>query len=368
MDISKKKKTAIILGAGVAIFAASATATGIIYSRKNVIPNPTPHSNILDKGISQDDSINQKPSTWDSKTDKKFKYILEYTNALIQALNQGTKNVSKNLSIDDYKKQIETLKKNIERSKNLKPILDESINNLGKYQDKQKQLSDAKEKLKKSTREAEEALARAQAKLDGLLKNKDKVRSRINEIIALINKTLEDSSKASITPEFDYFINKLKDLKEIANGYKQDAKNHNLSDEISKLDNAIAKINTEIARLEELKSKQNDEQQKEALKDYANRFAEKVDKAIEKANQEESLEDINKNLAEYESLRKEGEEAKKLAERLHVDEAKTKLQESLDKLVQAKTQLEAKKVQKENEINQLKQEISEAIQKLNAAI
>ena len=34
MDISKKKKTAIILGAGVAIFAASATATGIIYSRK----------------------------------------------------------------------------------------------------------------------------------------------------------------------------------------------------------------------------------------------------------------------------------------------------------------------------------------------
>ena len=368
MDISKKKKTAIILGAGVAIFAASATATGIIYSRKNVIPNPTPHSNILDKGISQDDSINQKPSTWDSKTDKKFKYILEYTNALIQALNQGTKNVSKNLSIDDYKKQIETLKKNIERSKNLKPILDESINNLGKYQDKQKQLSDAKEKLKKSTREAEEALARAQAKLDGLLKNKDKVRSRINEIIALINKTLEDSSKASITPEFDYFINKLKDLKEIANGYKQDAKNHNLSDEISKLDNAIAKINTEIARLEELKSKQNDEQQKEALKDYANRFAEKVDKAIEKANQEESLEDINKNLAEYESLRKEAEEAKKLAERLHVDEAKTKLQESLDKLAQAKTQLEAKKVQKENEINQLKQEISEAIQKLNAAI
>ena len=72
MDISKKKKTAIILGTSAAVLATSAIITGIVYSKMNSKKPIDDDQKIIDAGISRDDNINQQPSSWDSKTEEKF--------------------------------------------------------------------------------------------------------------------------------------------------------------------------------------------------------------------------------------------------------------------------------------------------------
>lgn len=196
MDISKKKKTAIILGASAAVLATSAIITGIVYSKMNRQKPIDDDQKIIDAGISQDDNINQKPSSWDSKTEEKFNKLVKYAEALTRALKASSANARKSMSVQNLKNEIERLKNLIDKAEKTMPILDESITNLEKYKVKKDKLTEVRNELNKALNDAKDALDFANLAYNKMINNKSLMQSKINELIKLIDDTIVKSQSA----------------------------------------------------------------------------------------------------------------------------------------------------------------------------
>ncbi|WP_373435461.1 hypothetical protein, partial [Metamycoplasma equirhinis] len=162
------------------------------------------------------------------------------------------------------------------------PILDKSIKALAEYLEKQKLLQDDRKRLAETIEKAKEAIASAQSKLDGLLKDKNKVEKRAETIIRQIKEAIERAEKGVIIPEFKASIKELEELSAAAEEIKTKAKIFDLNDIINKLDGAINDANAEIQILKDKISKQDEAAQKEAIKKFADELKDKVDKAIKK--------------------------------------------------------------------------------------
>ncbi|WP_373441061.1 hypothetical protein, partial [Metamycoplasma equirhinis] len=96
----------------------------------------------------------------------------------------------KDLSIQDYNVLINYLKDGIKIGEDAFPILDKSIKALAEYLEKQKLLQDDRKRLAETIEKAKEAIASAQSKLDGLLKDKSKVEKRAETIIRQIKEAI----------------------------------------------------------------------------------------------------------------------------------------------------------------------------------
>ena len=102
--------------------------------------------------------INPKPISWDSKTQERYKKLLEYVQALTRTLKNLLIMFRKPLSIKDLKGQIDLLKTLIKKIEDFLPNLDISITNLEKLKDKKDELDNVRKEFVKALVDAKDAL------------------------------------------------------------------------------------------------------------------------------------------------------------------------------------------------------------------
>ena len=369
MDISKKKKTAIILGASAAVLATSAIITGIVYSKMNSKKPIDDDQKIIDAGISQDDNINQKPSSWDSKTEEKFNKLVKYAEALTRALKASSANARKSMSVQNLKNEIERLKNLIDKAEKTMPILDESITNLEKYKVKKDKLTEVRNELNKALNDAKDALDFANLAYNKMINNKSLMQSKINELIKLIDETIKKSQSAVYQKQIKSFIDKLTDCNNVGDGFVKDAERLNLETEKTNLIAAIERSKAEIKRLEELlKNPQSEEQKKEALKKAIEQFEKDVNEIVAKVDTTTDLEDMKDLSKQIDELKSLGKDYKNDAEQLGLNDEANKVNKAIKKLEDAKTKIEQKIAQKEQEVDKLKKDIKKLLKDLDVAM
>ena len=369
MDISKKKKTAIILGASAAVLATSAIITGIMYSKMNRQKPIDDDQKIIDAGISQDDNINQKPSSWDSKTEEKFNKLVKYAEALTRALKASSANARKSMSVQNLKNEIERLKNLIDKAEKTMPILDESITNLEKYKVKKDKLTEVRNELNKALNDAKDALDFANLAYNKMINNKSLMQSKINELIKLIDETIKKSQSAVYQKQIKSFIDKLTDCNNVGDGFVKDAERLNLETEKTNLIAAIKRSKAEIKRLEELlKNPQSEEQKKEALKKAIEQFEKDVNEIVAKVDTTTDLEDMKDLSKQIDELKSLGKDYKNDAEQLGLNDEANKVNEAIKKLEDAKTKIEQKIAQKEQEVDKLKKDVKKLLKDLDVAM
>ena len=369
MDISKKKKTAIILGASAAVLATSAIITGIVYSKMNRQKPIDDDQKIIDAGISQDDNINQKPSSWDSKTEEKFNKLVKYAEALTRALKASSANARKSMSVQNLKNEIERLKNLIDKAEKTMPILDESITNLEKYKVKKDKLTEVRNELNKALNDAKDALDFANLAYNKMINNKSLMQSKINELIKLIDETIKKSQSAVYQKQIKSFIDKLTDCNTVGDGFVKDAERLNLETEKTNLIAAIERSKAEIKRLEELlKNPQSEEQKKEALKKAIEQFEKDVNEIVAKVDTTTDLEDMKDLSKQIDELKSLGKDYKNDAEQLGLNDEANKVNEAIKKLEDAKTKIEQKIAQKEQEVDKLKKDVKKLLEDLDVAM
>lgn len=369
MDISKKKKTAIILGASAAVLATSAIITGIVYSKMNRQKPIDDDQKIIDAGISQDDNINQKPSSWDSKTEEKFNKLVKYAEALTRALKASSANARKSMSVQNLKNEIERLKNLIDKAEKTMPILDESITNLEKYKVKKDKLTEVRNELNKALNDAKDALDFANLAYNKMINNKSLMQSKINELIKLIDETIKKSQFAVYQKQIKSFIDKLTDCNTVGDGFVKDAERLNLETEKTNLIAAIERSKAEIKRLEELlKNPQSEEQKKEALKKAIEQFEKDVNEIAAKVDTTTDLEDMKDLSKQIDELKNLGKDYKNDAEQLGLNDEANKVNKAIKKLEDAKTKIEQKITQKEQEVDKLKKDVKKLLKDLDVAM
>ena len=369
MDISKKKKTAIILGASAAVLATSAIITGIVYSKMNRQKPIDDDQKIIDAGISQDDNINQKPSSWDSKTEEKFNKLVKYAEALTRALKASSANARKSMSVQNLKNEIERLKNLIDKAEKVMPILDESITNLEKYKVKKDKLTEVRNELNKALNDAKDALDFANLAYNKMINNKSLMQSKINELIKLIDETIKKSQSAVYQKQIKSFIDKLTDCNNVGDGFVKDAERLNLETEKTNLIAAIERSKAEIKRLEELlKNSLSEDEKKEALKKAIEQFEKDVNEIVAKVDTTTDLEDMKDLSKQIDELKNLGKDYKNDAEQLGLNDEVNKVNEAIKKLEDAKTKIEQKIAQKEQEVDKLKKDVKKLLKDLDVAM
>ncbi|MCV3733973.1 hypothetical protein OF363_02925, partial [Mycoplasma enhydrae] len=138
--------------------------------------------------------------------------------------------------------------------------------------------------------------------------------------------------------------------------------------EANELKQAIDKANETIKKLEDKLKAQTLEQEKEALKEFADRFKQQVDTLITETNAADSLDELKKALEEIESLATPGKENSKRANELNLTGIKKSIDESLAKLEAQKNKLDGKKQVKELEAQQLATEVESLIKEIKEVI
>ena len=369
MDISKKKKTAIILGASAAVLATSAIITGIVYSKMNRQKPIDDDQKIIDAGISQDDNINQKPSSWDSKTEEKFNKLVKYAEALTRALKASSANARKSMSVQNLENEIKRLKNLIDNAEKTMPILDESITNLEKYKVKKDKLTEVRNELNKALNDAKDALDFANLAYNKMINNKSLMQSKINELIKLIDETIKKSQSVVYQKQIKSFIDKLTDCNNVGDGFVKDAERLNLETEKTNLIAAIERSKAEIKRLEELlKNPQSEEQKKEALKKAIEQFEKDVNEIVAKVDTTTDLEDMKDLSKQIDELKSLGKDYKNDAEQLGLNDEANKVNKAIKKLEDAKTKIEQKIAQKEQEVDKLKKDVKKLLKDLDVAM
>ena len=369
MDISKKKKTAIILGASAAVLATSAIITGIVYSKMNRQKPIDDDQKIIDAGISQDDNINQKPSSWDSKTEEKFNKLVKYAEALTRALKASSANARKSMSVQNLKNEIERLKNLIDKAEKVMPILDESITNLEKYKVKKDKLTEVRNELNKALNDAKDALDFANLAYNKMINNKSLMQSKINELIKLIDETIKKSQSAVYQKQIKSFIDKLTNCNNVGDGFVKDAERLNLETEKTNLIAAIERSKAEIKRLEELlKNSLSEDEKKEALKKAIEQFEKDVNEIVAKVDTTTDLEDMKDLSKQIDELKSLGKDYKNDAEQLGLNDEANKVNEAIKKLEDAKTKIEQKIAQKEQEVDKLKKDVKKLLEDLDVAM
>ncbi|WP_373437952.1 hypothetical protein [Metamycoplasma equirhinis] len=363
---SNKKKTAIIVGSvATALLASAAIATALYLKGKNKLDKPKDKTTFIDFGISKEDQ--KEFGAHDAKVEEEFKKIRKYIEKIIENLNKGINEAKKDLSIQDYNVLINYLKDGIKIGEDAFPILDKSIKALAEYLEKQKLLQDDRKRLAETIEKAKEAIAYAQSKLDGLLKDKSKVEKRAETIIRQIKEAIERAEKGTIIPEFKASIKELEELSAAAEEIKDKAKIFDLKDIISKLDSAINDANAEIQILKDKISKQDEAAQKEAIKKFADELKDKVDKAIKKGEDAQTVEELEEAKKQIDTLKDVASEAAKEANKLNEPEAKAKIEEQIQRLEEESKKLNKRIEEKKAKDSELKNELKELLEELEKA-
>ncbi|WP_373440138.1 hypothetical protein [Metamycoplasma equirhinis] len=363
---SNKKKTAIIVGSvATALLASAAIATALYLKGKNKLDKPKDKTTFIDFGISKEDQ--KEFGAHDAKVEEEFKKIRKYIEKIIENLNKGINEAGKDLSIQDYNVLINYLKDGIKIGEDAFPILDKSIKALAEYLEKQKLLQDDRKRLAETIEKAKEAIASAQSKLDGLLKDKSKVEKRAETIIRQIKEAIERAEKGTIIPEFKASIKELEELSAAAEEIKTKAKIFDLNDIINKLDGAINDANAEIQILKDKISKQDEAAQKEAIKKFADELKDKVDKAIKKGEDAQTVEELEEAKKQLDTLKDVASEAAKEANKLNEPEAKAKIESQIQRLEEESKKLNKRIEEKKAKDSELKNELKELLEELKKA-
>ncbi|WP_373597831.1 hypothetical protein [Metamycoplasma equirhinis] len=363
---SNKKKTAIIVGSvATALLASAAIATALYLKGKNKLDKPKDKTTFIDFGISKEDQ--KEFGAHDAKVEEEFKKIRKYIEKIIENLNKGINEAGKDLSIQDYNVLINYLKDGIKIGEDAFPILDKSIKALAEYLEKQKLLQDDRKRLAETIEKAKEAIAYAQSKLDGLLKDKSKVEKRAETIIRQIKEAIERAKKGVIIPEFKASIKELEELSAAAEEIKDKAKIFDLKDIISKLDSAINDAKAEIQILKDKISKQDEAAQKEAIKKFADELKDKVDKAVKKSEQAQSIEEMEEAKKQLDTLKDVASEAAKEANKLNEPDAKAKIEEQIQRLEEESDKLNKRIEEKKAKDAELQKELKELLEELEKA-
>ncbi|WP_373598048.1 hypothetical protein [Metamycoplasma equirhinis] len=363
---SNKKKTAIIVGSvATALLASAAIATALYLKGKNKLDKPKDKTTFIDFGISKEDQ--KEFGAHDAKVEEEFKKIRKYIEKIIENLNKGINEAKKDLSIQDYNVLINYLKDGIKIGEDAFPILDKSIKALAEYLEKQKLLQDDRKRLAETIEKAKEAIAYAQSKLDGLLKDKSKVEKRAETIIRQIKEAIERAEKGVIIPEFKASIKELEELSAAAEEIKTKAKIFDLNDIINKLDGAINDANAEIQILKDKISKQDEAAQKEAIKKFAEELKDKVDKAIKKGEDAQTVEELEEAKKQIDTLKDVASEAAKEANKLNEPEAKAKIESQIRRLEEESKKLNKRIEEKKAKDSELKNELKELLEELKKA-
>ncbi len=363
---SNKKKTAIIVGSvATALLASAAIATALYLKGKNKLDKPKDKTTFIDFGISKEDQ--KEFGAHDAKVEEEFKKIRKYIEKIIENLNKGINEAGKDLSIQDYNVLINYLKDGIKIGEDAFPILDKSIKALAEYLEKQKLLQDDRKRLAETIEKAKEAIASAQSKLDGLLKDKSKVEKRAETIIRQIKETIERAEKGVIIPEFKASIKELEELSAAAEEIKTKAKIFDLNDIINKLDGAINDANAEIQILKDKISKQDEVAQKEAIKKFADELKDKVDKAIKKGEDAQTVEELEEAKKQIDTLKDVASEAAREANKLNEPEAKAKIESQIQRLEEESKKLNKRIEEKKAKDSELKNELKELLEELKKA-
>ncbi|WP_373439006.1 hypothetical protein [Metamycoplasma equirhinis] len=363
---SNKKKTAIIVGSvATALLASAAIATALYLKGKNKLDKPKDKTTFIDFGISKEDQ--KEFGAHDAKVEEEFKKIRKYIEKIIENLNKGINEAGKDLSIQDYNVLINYLKDGIKIGEDAFPILDKSIKALAEYLEKQKLLQDDRKRLAETIEKAKEAIASAQSKLDGLLKDKSKVEKRAETIIRQIKEAIERAEKGVIIPEFKASIKELEELSAAAEEIKTKAKIFDLNDIINKLDSAINDAKAEIQILKDKISKQDEVAQKEAIKKFADELKDKVDKAIKKGEDAQTVEELEEAKKQIDTLKDVASEAAKEANKLNEPEAKAKIESQIQRLEEESKKLNKRIEEKKAKDSELKNELKELLEELKKA-
>ncbi|WP_373440201.1 hypothetical protein [Metamycoplasma equirhinis] len=363
---SNKKKTAIIVGSvATALLASAAIATALYLKGKNKLDKPKDKTTFIDFGISKEDQ--KEFGAHDAKAEEEFKKIRKYIEKIIENLNKGINEAGKDLSIQDYNVLINYLKDGIKIGEDAFLILDKSIKALAEYLEKQKLLQDDRKRLAETIEKAKEAIASAQSKLDGLLKDKSKVEKRAETIIRQIKEAIERAEKGVIIPEFKASIKELEELSAAAEEIKTKAKIFDLNDIINKLDSAINDAKAEIQILKDKISKQDEAAQKEAIKKFADELKDKVDKAIKKGEDAQTVEELEEAKKQIDTLKDVASEAAKEANKLNEPEAKAKIESQLQRLEEESKKLNKRIEEKKAKDSELKNELKELLEELKKA-
>ncbi|WP_373435956.1 hypothetical protein [Metamycoplasma equirhinis] len=363
---SNKKKTAIIVGSvATALLASAAIATALYLKGKNKLDKPKDKTTFIDFGISKEDQ--KEFGAHDAKVEEEFKKIRKYIEKIIENLNKGINEAGKDLSIQDYNVLINYLKDGIKIGEDAFPILDKSIKALAEYLEKQKLLQDDRKRLAETIEKAKEAIAYAQSKLDGLLKDKSKVEKRAETIIRQIKEAIERAEKGTIIPEFKASIKELEELSAAAEEIKDKAKIFDLKDIINKLDGAINDANAEIQILKDKISKQDEAAQKEAIKKFAEELKDKVDKAIKKGEDAQTVEELEEAKKQIDTLKDVASEAAKEANKLNEPEAKAKIESQIQRLEEEAKKLNKRIEEKKAKDAELQKELKELLEELEKA-
>ncbi|WP_373435544.1 hypothetical protein [Metamycoplasma equirhinis] len=363
---SNKKKTAIIVGSvATALLASAAIATALYLKGKNKLDKPKDKTTFIDFGISKEDQ--KEFGAHDAKVEEEFKKIRKYIEKIIENLNKGINEAKKDLSIQDYNVLINYLKDGIKIGEDAFPILDKSIKALAEYLEKQKLLQDDRKRLAETIEKAKEAIAYAQSKLDGLLKDKSKVEKRAETIIRQIKEAIERAEKGVIIPEFKASIKELEELSAAAEEIKDKAKIFDLKDIISKLDSAINDAKAEIQILKDKISKQDEVAQKEAIKKFADELKDKVDKAVKKSEEAQSIEEMEEAKKQIDTLKDVASEAAKEANKLNEPEAKAKIESQIQRLEEESKKLNKRIEEKKAKDAELQKELKELLEELEKA-
>ncbi|WP_373440009.1 hypothetical protein [Metamycoplasma equirhinis] len=363
---SNKKKTAIIVGSvATALLASAAIATALYLKGKNKLDKPKDKTTFIDFGISKEDQ--KEFGAHDAKVEEEFKKIRKYIEKIIENLNKGINEAGKDLSIQDYNVLINYLKDGIKIGEDAFPILDKSIKALAEYLEKQKLLQDDRKRLAETIEKAKEAIASAQSKLDGLLKDKSKVEKRAETIIRQIKEAIERAEKGVIIPEFKASIKELEELSAAAEEIKTKAKIFDLNDIINKLDGAINDANAEIQILKDKINKQDEAAQKEAIKKFADELKDKVDKAIKKGEDAQTVEELEEAKKQLDTLKDVASEAAKEANKLNESEAKAKIESQIQRLEEESDKLNKRIEEKKAKNAELQKELKELLEELEKA-
>ncbi|WP_373440571.1 hypothetical protein [Metamycoplasma equirhinis] len=238
---------------------------------------------------------------------------------------------------------------------------------MAEHLEKQKLLQDDRKRLAETIEKAKEAIASAQSKLDGLLKDKSKVEKRAETIIRQIKEAIERAEKGVIIPEFKASIKELEELSAAAEEIKTKAKIFDLNDIINKLDGAINDANAEIQILKDKISKQDEVAQKEAIKKFADELKDKVDKAVKKSEEAQSIEEMEEAKKQLDTLKDVASEAAKEANKLNEPDAKAKIEEQIQRLEEESDKLNKRIEEKKAKDAELQKELKELLEELKKA-
>ncbi len=195
------------------------------------------------------------------------------------------------------------------------------------------------------------------------------MRSKINELIKLIDETIKKSQSAVYQKQIKSFIDKLTDCNNVGDGFVKDAERLNLETEKTNLIAAIKRSKAEIKRLEELlKNPQSEEQKKEALKKAIEQFEKDVNEIVAKVDTTTDLEDMKDLSKQIDELKSLGKDYKNDAEQLGLNDEANKVNEAIKKLEDAKTKIEQKIAQKEQEVDKLKKDVKKLLEDLDVAM